>query len=103
MDDTTKEIQGLRIDFNTLNNNLTNFMKVHESQMEEVRGRQKDHHENIYGTANSAGLRMEQDRQKEALERMKAQDKVKSGITATIGVGVIMLFLKTLWASLTSK
>lgn len=103
MDDTAKELREIRIEMNTMSLNLTNFMKTHESQMEEVRERQKDHHENIYGTSNSAGLRMEQDRQGKALETIKAQEKVKSGILGTLGVGVIMLIISSLWKLLTGQ
>lgn len=103
MDDTAKELREIRIEMNTMSLNLTNFMKTHESQMDEVRSRQKDHHENIYGTANSAGLRMEQDRQGEALKSIKAQEKIKSGILGTLGVGVIMLVISSLWKLLTGK
>lgn len=103
MDDTAKELREIRIEMNTMSLNLTNFMKTHETQMEEVRSRQKDHHENIYGDADSPGLRMEQDRLKTDLERMKAQEKVKSGIMGTIGVGVVMLIISTIWKMLTGK
>lgn len=103
MDDTAKELREIRIEMNTMSLNLTNFMKTHELQMEEVRSMQKDHHANIYGTSSSPGLRMEQDRQRTDMERMKSQDRVKSGIMGTIGVGVIMLILTTLWKMLTGK